>query len=102
MEMALVGENLYIFSFNDQTMKDRILLKQPWNFHGALVLMDTPHEHGGPTDFNQFLVPFWIQIYGLPYGAMNRQVGVDIGSLVGEVLDVTCNGDGVGWASALG
>lgn len=57
--------------------------------------MDTPQDHEGPTDFNQFLVPFWIQIHGLSYRAMNRKIGVEIGSLIGEVLEVNCNGDGV-------
>lgn len=57
--------------------------------------MDTPHDHGSPTDFNQFMVPFWIQIHGLPHRAMNRLVGAEVGSLIGEVMEVNCDGNGV-------
>lgn len=32
METTLVGENLYLFSFTDQAMQERIFNKQPWNF----------------------------------------------------------------------
>lgn len=95
METTLLGENLYLFSLPDQATKDRILRMKPWNYHGAVFLLDSPHDHGGPTDFNQHLVPFWVQIHGLPLRAMNRLVGTQIGSLIGEVVEVYCNGDGV-------
>lgn len=95
METTLVGENMYLFSFVDIATKERIFNNQPWNFRGAVILMDLPQDHGGPADFNQFMVPFSIQLHGLPYRAMNRQIGNEIGSLIGEVLEVTCNSEGI-------
>ncbi|MBA0787385.1 hypothetical protein Gotri_025643 [Gossypium trilobum] len=38
------------------------------------------------SDYNFHLPPFWIQIYDIPFEQMDRQVVVDIGSVLGEFL----------------
>lgn len=35
METNLVGENVYLFSFNNAAACGRVLSNQPWNFRGS-------------------------------------------------------------------
>jgi hypothetical protein len=45
--------------------------------------------------------PIWIQIHDMPLGCMNRVVGGQIGSSLGEVEDVAVAEDDVGWGRYL-
>lgn len=94
METTLIGDNLYLFSFMEAESQERILNKQSWNYRGAVVLLDAPHDQVSPADFGQFWVPFWVQIHGLPIRAMNRIVAEELGALIGEVLEVCCDESG--------
>lgn len=43
---------------------------------------------------------FWVRMYNLPLVCMGREVGLHVGSTVGEVEDIDVLDDGVGWDGA--
>lgn len=94
METNLVGENVYLFSFNDEATCDRVLSTQPWNVHGSVMLLDRTHNSVSPVDMKMTLVPFWVQIHGLSVRAMNKTIGESLGALLGTVLDIFCDAEG--------
>ena len=61
------------------------------NFEGELV----------PKDIVLKWVPFWIQIYYLPLKSRTREMGVTIGSKLGEVMEVDVADSGVQWGKFL-
>lgn len=87
LETTVVGDNLYLFSFKSERALERILTNQPWNFRGSLMLLDRTTGDVCPGDLVLQKALFWVQIYGLKLGAMKKEVGEAIGSLVGEVVD---------------
>lgn len=47
------------------------------------------------------IASFWVQFHNLPLFGMNREVGVRLGSSIGEVQGVNVDEDNVGWGSSL-
>lgn len=94
METSPLGDNLYSFIFQNANTVDWIMDNQPWNFRGSLLLLHRINGNECPTEMAIHTVPFWIQIHGLQLRAMNRAVGEDIGSLIGDVLEINCDEEG--------
>ncbi|KAF8379215.1 hypothetical protein HHK36_028645 [Tetracentron sinense] len=87
--------NLLLFKF--QKREDLLKVKrfEPWVFNNHLLLLRdwvpdlSPHE----IIFDDTL--FWIQLHGLPSERHTHQVGLDLGSEIGIVLEVDVHtGDG--------
>lgn len=81
------------FSYGRES--DRISNKWPWSFRGIVLLLDKMRGDELPTDFNLHTVPFWIQAHGLQIRVMTKGAGEDLDGLLGEILDVKSNYDGV-------
>lgn len=88
LETTVIGENLYLLSFSSDTLCERILEKQPWNYRGALVILAKVRGDDCPSDLLLHEVPFWIKIHGLQFRAMNRAVGEELGALFGGALEI--------------
>jgi hypothetical protein len=90
-----LGPNLFLIDFQNWWDKDRILKGRPWTFDRDLFsLVDfnglTPIED---LDFGN--TAFWVRMYRLPLACMGREVGMQVGSTVGEVEDIDVLDDGV-------
>ncbi|XVF06153.1 hypothetical protein REPUB_Repub06bG0022900 [Reevesia pubescens] len=70
-----VGDNMYLFQFNDELEKDRTLVMQPWSFNKTLIILKEFNEMNKPKEYNMNWCHFWVQIHGLPLGMMNVRVG---------------------------
>ena len=35
-------------------------------------------------------LPIWVQIWGLPFDLINKEVGLEIGKSLGKVVEVDC------------
>lgn len=68
-----VGENLYIFQFEDAKEKDRAFLRQPWSFNKSLIVFKEFDGLSVLESINMNRSPFWIQVHGLPLGIMNTR-----------------------------
>jgi hypothetical protein len=96
-----LGPNLFLVDFQNWWDKDKILGDRPWTFDGDLFsIVDfnglTPIED---PEFSK--AAFWVRMYKLPLACMGREVGMQVGSTVGEVEDMDVLDDGVGWGEFL-
>lgn len=94
MNITQLGENYFMFEFKDSRTCDRIFSKQSWNFRGTVVLLERIQEDECPSDFKMTTSPFWVQAHGLQIRAINKKVGEDIGSILGEVTEVHSDSGG--------
>lgn len=68
-----------------------------WSFDWSLLCLTkynkklTPHQ----VSFERELM--WVQLHGLPFGMMNMTFGNIINILIGEVVDIDVDQDGIGW-----
>lgn len=58
MESSIIGDNLYLFSFKNECILDRVLNNQPWNFWGALMVIDRTNGDACPNEIELHNVPF--------------------------------------------
>lgn len=101
LETTVIGDNLYLLSFNSEKICDRIMVKQPWNFRGSLIILDKIVGDECPSELILHSVPFWIQIHGLQFRAMNRAVGEELGALFDGALEINYDDIGKTWGKCL-
>ncbi|XP_059429320.1 uncharacterized protein LOC132163147 [Corylus avellana] len=94
-------ENTWLFEFNDDVDKRRVLDGRPWSFDGQILVLNEFDGNTPPSqlEFNQS--PFWIQVHDMPLICMNKNIGTKIGRSLGELEEVDVAGDGMGWGSCL-
>jgi hypothetical protein len=80
---AVLGPNLFLFKFSDQTHISRILANV-WNMNGSLLAIQVWTSFATIKDLPLFEVPFWIQIHGLPLQNMSIKTVVKL--LLSEVI----------------
>lgn len=94
MEVTLLGDNMFMFTFYDARTCEHVFEKQPWNYRGSIVLLDRIRRDECPLDFALYTVTLWIQANGLQLWAMNKTVGEEIGALLRRVLEVCSDAGG--------
>lgn len=75
---------------------DWVLNGRPWSFDKNLICIQDFSTTILPTRLVFTHEPFWIQLHGMPLAAMTLERGELIGSIVGKVLTIDVNEDGVG------
>lgn len=91
-----VGDNLFLIEFQNVHDMERVKKGRPWTFdRNFSCLME--HEvvlHQRILFFYREMM--WIQLHNVPFRGMTRAVGEKIGSLVGEVVEVDVDDEGIG------
>lgn len=66
LQVADVGFNLFLFTFNSQEEAEEILRRSPWYVMNKLINLRVwnPQMVMNEIDFSK--VPFWVQVQGLP------------------------------------
>jgi hypothetical protein len=96
-----LGPNLFIVEFEKWWDKDRTLEGRPWTFDGDLFSLV---DYDGLTQMEDLefeKAAFWVRMYKLPLACMGKEVGLQVGSTVGEVEEIDVLDDGVGWGEYL-
>jgi hypothetical protein len=96
-----VGNNMFLIDFEEEVDKIRVMEGRPWTFDGDLVSLADFDGMTPPTALEFEKAAFWVRMYDLPLACMSREMGMRIGSSVGEVEEVEVDEDGVGWGEYL-
>ena len=96
-----VGERLFIFQFEDEVEKDCILQKQPWSFNKSLLVLKEITCDLRLEEVNMDWCPFTVQVHGLPLGLITEKIGVILGEVLGDVLEVETDDDLSAWGKFL-
>ena len=82
----IVGGNQFQFIFPSEESLDLVIRRGPWAFNDRMLIF----RQWNPLD-NQPLInfiPFWIQIRGIPFHYLNREVISHIGRSLGNLMEV--------------
>ncbi|XP_042969013.1 uncharacterized protein LOC122301685 [Carya illinoinensis] len=96
-----VGTNLFLIEFQNSSDIAKVKLGRPWQFDRNLICLEDYNGLIAPGEMVFDKEPMWVQMHNIPLGGMTRRVGRNIGELVGEVLEVDVDKEGVGWGPYL-
>ena len=66
LEVKEVDDKVYVFQFEDEVEKDRVIEQQPWSFNKSLIVLKEFDGFSSPYSINMEWCLFWVQIHGLP------------------------------------
>lgn len=81
--------------------KSSVLEGRPWVFDGTLFAVEDFDGSIPPTQMEFDKAAFWVRMYNLPLACMGRDLGFQLGGMVGEVEEVDTNDDGIAWGEFL-
>jgi hypothetical protein len=67
-----MGENYFLFTFRQDSGKNKALFDGPWQFNKSLLVIEDFDPSKTLDEYAFSTVPIWIRIFGLPLGMMNR------------------------------
>lgn len=82
-----IGPNRFVFTFLNANYKRRVIVDGPWHFNKSLIVFE---ELGlGELRSLKFdRAKFWIQVHNVPIVCMNERMGLQMGKMIGEVLEL--------------
>ncbi|KAF8377685.1 hypothetical protein HHK36_031069 [Tetracentron sinense] len=88
LEVVDLEDDVFLFKFKVENDTIRVLNHEPWCFNGHLLCLQRwkPDLAVKEIDFSRS--PFWVQFHGIPVAKMTYTTGNQLGSYIGEVLDV--------------
>jgi hypothetical protein len=98
---TVLGDNLFLVEFADESDKISVLEGRPWVFEGNLFAVEDYDGLTTPSDFQFDKAAFWVRMSNLPLACMNLTVGHQIGSSMGHVEEVDVDDGGMGWGEHL-
>lgn len=90
-----LGDNIFMFTFHQQSGKRKALDEGPWMFNKALLVMEDFDASKSVKEYDFRKIPIWVRIFDLPLGMMCREAGLAIGDIIGEALEVDVGPDGM-------
>ncbi|XP_059446486.1 uncharacterized protein LOC132178037 [Corylus avellana] len=96
-----VQDNLWIFEFEEDGDKRRVLEGRPWSFDRQILVINELEGNTPPSQMKFSMSPFWVQVHDMPLVCMTKGVGVKIGESLGNLEEVDVAGDGAGWGRCL-
>ncbi|GMY39379.1 putative ribonuclease h protein [Fagus crenata] len=78
-----VGNGLLQFKFSNNFQMQWVLDHGPWNFDNHLLLLRQWEVGMSNTNTSFSHATFWIQVWGIPFEMMTKEVGTEIGSRLG-------------------
>ncbi|KAF4391974.1 hypothetical protein F8388_004303 [Cannabis sativa] len=81
------NDGIFILTFDRQSVKSRVLRGQPWYFSGNYLVLVDSEGLNQITVENFKHVPIWVQVFGIPLHRINKSLGMEIASHLGEFLE---------------
>lgn len=86
LECKDLGDNMFLFTFNQPTGKRRALEDGPWEFDKSILVVEDFVPSKMLREYEFRWVPVWVRVFNLPLGMMCREAGEAIGGFLGETL----------------
>ncbi|XP_060972557.1 uncharacterized protein LOC133038424 [Cannabis sativa] len=81
-------DGLFLVTFGCEGDKGRILEGQPWHFAQSVTVFAAP-DSAFPILLEQLhYVPFWVQVYGIPFMCKSHELAKFIASEIGDLVEV--------------
>ncbi|PPR92754.1 hypothetical protein GOBAR_AA27921 [Gossypium barbadense] len=97
VDFVALKEGVVIVKFGCLEDRSRILNLGPWLFDRSLFSM-LPFEKGKGFELYDFrMSPFWLRIYNMPLEFMDRQMAIDVGNALGELVAIDWKDRFGGW-----
>lgn len=77
-----IQDNLWLFEFNEESNKKRVLDGQPWCYEHTILILNEFDGRTPPSQMEFISSPIWVQIHDMPLGCMNRRMGMKIGGSI--------------------
>lgn len=85
---TVLEPGLFSFSFKSEADKQRVLDGGPWSFSSNLLVLQQCDPDTPDICYDYSHCPFWVQLFGLPFGRVTTALVREIASKLGEVLEV--------------
>ncbi|KAH1037952.1 hypothetical protein J1N35_039695 [Gossypium stocksii] len=72
--------------------RDYLFAENPWTFDGAFFVFDQWRPGMVLRNLQLLSAPIWVQIWGLPLEYITPYIALNIGALVGNILQFDWNG----------
>ncbi|CAE5959404.1 unnamed protein product [Arabidopsis arenosa] len=87
----IVPGNQFQFIFPIKESLETVMRRGPWAFNDRMLILRRWTPLMNPPQIN--FIPFWIQIRGIPFQFLSRQVIEEVGQALGDVADVDFDGE---------
>lgn len=88
VKVSDMGLNMFLFTFPSEEIIKNIMARSPWAVMNYIMSLQRWSPEVAVAEINFNKVPIWVQIHGLPFGAMTVINASKIMKLVGEIMEV--------------
>ena len=88
VQIVEVGSNLFQFKFDKEFDMDRVFKEGPWSFDNQVLMLRRWMLGMTAANVKFDSVVLWVQIWGVPFDMFSPKVAAEIGSRLGEVVEV--------------
>ncbi|KAM6577649.1 hypothetical protein CsatB_029486 [Cannabis sativa] len=81
-------DGLFLVTFGCEGDKGRVLKGQSWHFAQSITIFAAPESSFPITPENLHYVPFWIQVYGIPFMCKSYELVRFIASEISDLIEV--------------
>ncbi|KAL3730240.1 hypothetical protein ACJRO7_027273 [Eucalyptus globulus] len=85
---TIIETGFFSFSFKSEADKRKVLDNGPWSFSSNLLVLQQCDLDVPEMCYDFTHCPFWVHLYGLPFGRVTKEVVKEIAAKVGEVIEV--------------
>ncbi|XP_074346361.1 uncharacterized protein LOC141685139 [Apium graveolens] len=88
---------IFLFQFYHADDKEWMLNGGPWNFDGAMLVLNKIRSGEDPLEVSLTYLQFWIQLVGVPSGLMIETTGKQLANFFGSFLAYEPNNNSSIW-----
>ncbi|CAM8885102.1 unnamed protein product [Rhodiola kirilowii] len=81
-----LGSSAVIATFRDEQVKQRALAGGPWSMNTMAMLVNCWQAGKLPLEYTNRTLKIWVQVFNLPSGYQNKEVGAEAALQIGEVV----------------
>ncbi|PPR95330.1 hypothetical protein GOBAR_AA25340 [Gossypium barbadense] len=86
VSFVALNESIVLVKFGSVEDRSRILNMAPWLFDQFLLALLSFVKDKDLKDYAFHVTPFWTRIYNIPFEMMDRQIAMEVGEAIGEVM----------------